>query len=124
MPFTDAEKTDIRRFLGYGVFGKTPEYPFGIRFITYSGDLEFKMNHLQPTEETVVRDYLNTLKNLEGDIPLVADNLDTDRAAVWYHNKKEMMDRVNLFDYIRQKLSNFFQVPLKDGFNNQPRIMV
>lgn len=124
MTFTPEEKTNIRKFCGYGVFGNTPEYPFGIRYFTFSGDLEFKMNHLQDTEEAVVRDYLTTLEKLEDDIPLTADNLDTDRAAVWYHNKKELLDRSNLFDYFRKKLANFFQVPIFNANDSQPRLIV
>ena len=124
MPFTEEEKTDIRRFVGYGVYGNTPEYPFGIRFLTFSGDLEFKMNHLKVEEEAIVRKYLVTLNKLEDDLPLVADNLDTDRAAVWYHNKNEMSDRNRLFTLYRQKLCNFLSVPFKGNSGLQIRLIV
>ena len=124
MTFTAAEKTDIRRFCFYGVFGDTPEANFGIRYLTFSGDLEFKMNHLQPTEEAVVRKFLATLIQLEDDIPLAADNLDTDRAAVWYHNKNELHDRDELFNYYARKLANFLQVPLKKQASNQLQLVV
>lgn len=124
MTFTDTEKTDIRRFVGIGVFGNTPEYPFGWRYYQFSGLLEFKINHLQPSEEAIVRKYLATLNKLEDDIPLVADNLDTDRAAVWYHNKNELADRDRLFTLYRKKLASLLQVPYFGGSNNQIKIVV
>jgi len=124
MTFSEEEKTDIRRFVGYGVFGNTPEYPFGWRYYSFSGDLEFKMNYLKPTEEVVVRKYLVTLNKLEDDIPLVADNLDTDRAAVWYHNKNELKDRESLFTLYRKRLARLLQVPYFGGSNNQIKLVV
>jgi len=124
MPFTDAEKTDIRRFVGYGVFGNTPEYPFSTRYFTFSGDLEYKMNRLQPTEEVVVRAMLVDCKTAEDAIIGTSDNLDTARAAVWYHNKNELRDRDRLFIYMCKKLADFLTVYFKRGSNLQPRLVV
>jgi len=124
MTFTPEEKTDIRRYVGYGVFGDTPQYPFGIRYFTFSGDLEFKMNYLQPTEETVARGILADCKTTEAAIVTTSDNLDTDRAAVWYHNKNELHDREQLFRYYCKKLADFLQVFFAKGSDNQPRLVV
>ena len=123
MTFTPEEKTDIRRFVGYGVFGDTPQYPFGIRYFTFSGDLEFKMNYLQSTEEVVVRAILDDCKTTEAAILTASDNLDTDRAAVWYHNKNELGDRHKLFIYYCKKLADFLQVPLKKNSGNQLKLV-
>jgi hypothetical protein len=124
MPFTEEEKTDIRRFCGYGVKGKVPEYPFGVRFFTFFGDLEYKLDRLLPDEEVIVRKYLVILIKLEDDLPLVADNLDTDRAAVWYHNKNELSDRNKLFTLYRKKLSSFLAIPFQGNSGMQIKMIV
>jgi len=112
MAFTDAEKTDIRRFCGYPVFGGQPVQAFGHRFYQQYGTLEFRLNNLQPSEEAVIRTtYLTNLTQLESDIVGTRSNLDTDQAAVWTHNKNEQRDREQLFDSWRRKLCGFLGVP-------------
>lgn len=112
MAFTDAEKTDIRRFCGYPVFGGQPVQAFGHRFYQQYGTLEFRLNNLQPSEEAVIRTtYLVNLQQLETDIVGTRDNLDTDQAAVWTHNKNEQRDREQLFDSWRRKLCGFLGIP-------------
>ena len=98
MAFTDAEKTDIRRFCGYGAYGGgTPNPASGYRFSTQYGILEYKMNNLSVSEEVVVRTtYLVNLATLETAIFGISANLDTAQAAVWTHNKNEQRDRENL----------------------------
>lgn len=115
MAFTDAEKTDIRRFCGYGLFGGAQPLPAsGYRFSTQYGVLEYKLNTLGASEEAVTRSiYLTNLALLEGDImgaTGVRANLDTDAAAVWTHNKDEYRDRKRLFDGTRRELCNFFGI--------------
>lgn len=108
MAFTDAEKTAIRRYCGFGVFGNTPTQGFGFRFFTWYGTLEFRMNNLQPTEEDVIRTvYLPNLASLEGAIPTTSANLDTAQAAVWTHNANEQRDRENLFNDWCRRLRQF-----------------
>src|SRR5476649_655299 len=109
MAFTDAEKTDIRRFCGYGAFGGGNALPAsGYRFSTQYGVLEYKMNNLAPAEEDVVRTiYLANLYTLETAIFGVSANLDTAQAAVWTHNKNEQRDRDNLFNSTRRRFCGF-----------------
>lgn len=119
MAFTDAQKTDIRRFCGYPVFGSQPVQAFGHRFFHWYGTLEFRMNNLQPGEEAVITaTYLANLYTLESAIPTTGANLDTDQAAVWTHNKNEMRDRDRLFDGWRKRLCNFLGVPPGPNFGS------
>lgn len=110
--FTDAEKTDIRRFCGYPVYGQSPNQFVGYRFFQAYGNLEFKMNNLTPAEEAVVRTtYLVQLQTLEGAIPSASANLDTDQAAVWHHNRDEVAHRAGLERLWRKRLCKFLGVP-------------
>lgn len=115
MAFTDAEKVDIRRFCGYGVYGGGQPLPAsGYRFSTAYGTLEYKMNTLSTAEETVVRNYLTNLTVLESDImgaTGIRTNLDTTQAAVWTHNAKEHRDRKGLYDATRRELCGFMGLP-------------
>jgi len=115
MAFTDAEKTDVRRFCGYGAFGGGQPLPAsGYRFSTQYGVLEYKLNTLSSAEEAVVRTtYLANLGTLESDIigsTGTRSNLDTEQAAVWRHNKNEYRDRKALFDGTRRELCNFLGI--------------
>jgi hypothetical protein len=115
MAFSDAEKVDIRRFCGYGLYGGGQPLPAsGYRFSTQYGVLEYKLNTLGTAEETVVRTtYLANLATLESDIigaTGVRSNLDTDEAAVWKHNKEEYRDRKRLFDGVRRDFCGFLGV--------------
>lgn len=119
MSFLDSEKTDIRRFCGYGAFGSQALPASGYRFATAYGTLEYKLNNLMPAEEAVVRTmYLANLATLESDIigsAGVRSNLDTDQAAVWVHNKREYRDRKALFDGTRREFCNFLGIPPGPG---------
>lgn len=118
MAFTDQEKTDIRRYCGYPVFGAQSNYNFGARYITQYGLLEYKMINLQPTEEEVVRTvYLANLSTLESAVPTTSDNLDTKQAAVWFHNENEQRDREALLDSWRRRLCQFLGIPFGPGLN-------
>jgi hypothetical protein len=69
------------------------------------------MNNLAPEEELIIQEkYLTKLSELEEAITTATDNLDTDRAAVWYHNKNEVRDRKNLFDLWCKRLKDFLGV--------------
>jgi hypothetical protein len=107
MVFTEAEKTDIRRFCGYAAYGAAPSGMQSWRFYQAYGLLEFRMNNLSDAETTIVRRYLGTLTALESAVPRAADNLDTDQAAVWTRNRDEMRDRARLFDDWRRRLCGF-----------------
>jgi len=115
MSFLDSEKTDIRRFCGYPAYGGTPAGFENWRFYQAYGLLEFRMNNLSSSEEVVVRRYLANLNVLEIAVPMAAQNLDTDQAAVWTHNRGEVADRTALFDDWRRRLCSFFGLPPGPG---------
>lgn len=115
MAFTDAEKTDIRRYCGYGAYGGAQPFPAsGYRFSTQYGVLEYKMQTLNPSEEAVVRTtFLANLGSLETDIfgPTgIRTNLDTSVAAVWTHNPNELRDRRALYDTTRREFCGFLGI--------------
>ncbi len=118
MAFTDAEKTDIRRFCGYPAFGAVNAGLQSWRFFQAYGLLEFRMNNLSEAEAAVVRRYLGTLIVLEHAVPRAGDNLDTDQAAVWARNRDELRDRAHLVDDWRRRLCGFFGVPPGPALND------
>lgn len=115
MALTDAEKVDVRRYCGFPAYGGQPVQAFGHRFFQWYGTLEFRMNNLQAAEETVVRGFLANLATLEAAVPAASANLDTDEAAVWKHNKREVDDRMALYATWRRELCKFFGVPPGPG---------
>jgi hypothetical protein len=118
-PLTDAEKTDIRRYCGYPVYGAGPAGFQTWRFYQVYGLLEFRMNNLAQAELGIARRYLTTLHGLEAAVPRSGENLDTDQAAVWTHNRNETSDRELLFDNWCRRLCGFLGIPagpaLADG---------
>jgi hypothetical protein len=123
--FTEAEKVDVRRFCGYPAYGAGPSGFQGWRFFQAFGLLEFRLNNLDPTEETVVRTiYLQQLYPLELGIAGAAANLDTDQAAVWKHNRDEVAHRDQLFANWRAKLCRFLGVPLGDALKCSTDLIV
>lgn len=120
MALTTAEKVDIRRFCGYGLFGTGTTTPAsGYRFSTQYGVLEYKMNTLGTEEEAVVRTtYLANLATLESAIVGSSINLDTSVAAVWTHNKNEVRDRKALFNEWRRNLCGFFGIATGPDLNS------
>ena len=73
------------------------------------------MNNLAPSELAVAANYLATLNALEAAVPLASDNLDSDSAAVWTHNRGEVKDRLALLDEWRRRMCGFLGVPPGDG---------
>jgi len=123
MAFTNQERVDIRRFCGYGMFGGTATPAFGWRFFTQYGTLEYKLTNLAPEEEATLRGiYLSGLNSttnpgtnvclytLEQAMYSTTNNLDTDQAAVWKHNKNELRDRRDLFRQMRLDLCGFIGI--------------
>lgn len=125
MAFTDAEKTDIRRFCGYPAYGAAGNSNTGYRFTTQYGALEYKLNNLSTPEEAVVRTaYLANLATLETDIFGSRVNLDTAKASVWEHNSREVADREGLFRSWRLKLCGFLGVPGGPELQSSPVLVV
>lgn len=117
MAFTDAERVSIREFCGYPLYGGQPVQAFGYRFFQWYGTLEFRMTNLSSDEETNIRDtHLESLYRLKRAISGASENLDTDEAGPWKHNKNEVQDRINLYAFKRKELCNFFGVPPGPNF--------
>ena len=110
-PLSSAERVDVRRFCGYPAYGAGSSGFQSWRFFEAYGTLEYRLSNLADEELQVVRQYLATLYPLEIAIPGAGANLDTDRAAVWYHNKFEVADRARLFDGWSQRLTRFLGIP-------------
>lgn len=111
MSFLPNELTDIRRFCGYPAYGAGAAGFQGWRFFQAYGLLEYRLQNLAPQEETVVRTYLLQLQSLETDVTGTAQRLDTEQAAVWTRNPKEVAERTKLFDGWRRRLCGFLGVP-------------
>lgn len=109
---SEAERVDVRRFLGYPAYGSGNTGAQSWRFFQAYGTLEFRLTNFAPEELQVVRQYLASLYSLESSITGASANLDTEQAASWTHNQAEVQDRLKLFDEWRRRLSLFIGVPL------------
>lgn len=125
---TEQQKIDVRRHCGFGVFGSnagSSPPTFGYRYYAQYLILEYRMNNLAQEEyDTLVNKYINTCNSLELDIPTASSNLDTDRAAVWYHNKNEVRDRFDLYKLWCRRMMDFLQVEGPATLMNGLRIVV
>jgi hypothetical protein len=110
MAFSEAEKTEIRRFCGYPAHGVGGLLQ-GWRYYQVYGLLEYRLLWLSAPEEAVVRHYLPALSELERAVTEAGGNLDTDQAGVWTHNRDEVRDRTRLLDDWRRRLCGFMGVP-------------
>jgi hypothetical protein len=115
---TDAQMTDVRRFAGYPLSGTTMPVTSNtdIVYMHYGMvymSLYTRLTTFSASEETVLGVYLTNLTALEMAVVGAGDNLDTDAAAVWTHNKNEVRDRSNLFDDQRRRMCQF--IGLKPG---------
>ena len=108
---TDAEKTDVRRFCGYPAYGPGQAGNMGWRFYQAYGAMEYRLNNLSDSEESVLRNHLANLRTFESAIPAAADNLDTAEAAVWTHNPSELRDRQRLEQDWGRRLCGFLGLP-------------
>ena len=116
--FSDAQKTDIRRFCGYPAYGAGQAGFQGWRFFQAYGLLEFRINNLSPAEIAVVANYLTTLSTLEDAISDAGSRLDTAEAAVWTRNPYEVRERAGLFDDWRRRLCAFLGLPPGPGLGD------
>lgn len=113
---TDQQALDVRRYAGYPLTADTPvddtrDFAYGWVSPGVWQTLFHRLNNLQPAEEsTLINVYLVNLNSLEAAVPTASDNLDTDQAAVWYHNKNEMSDRLRLFDEWRCRMCDFIGI--------------
>jgi hypothetical protein len=124
MALSDAEKTDVRRYCGYPIWGRTQIILIASATYQSRGLLEYRMNNLTAAEETVLRRYLSTLAVLEAAIPRAADNLDTDQAAIWTRNRSEPEDRLKLFDTWCRRVCQFLGITPGRGLDSNSGISV
>lgn len=119
--FTDAQKVDIRRFLGYPAYGDGQvvfPYPYIMKFYLA---LEYRMLHMSTAEGGVaVTNYLTNLYALESAIPAASPTLDTNTSAVWKRNENELRDRDRLFNSWCKRFAGFMGVPLGPNFVGKP----
>lgn len=111
MPFLDSELTDLRRHAGYPAYGIGNGGFSNWRFYQAYGLLEYRLQRLSGAEEAVARTYLRTLGSLENAITEASATLDTDSAAAWVRNAREVSERTQLFDDWRRRLCGFLGVP-------------
>lgn len=114
-PFTDAERVQIRKYCWYPAYGPGADGFQNWRFFQEYGTLEFRLTNMTADEMTEVRSKLTDLTALEAAIPAAAANLDTDKAAVWTHNKTEVQERIRLFAHWRKELCCFLGLPPGPG---------
>ncbi len=102
MALTDAQKTDVRRWLGYPV---VDEYePTTLGQVT----LDERLDALTTSEETVLTaTFLEPLATLEAAILSAGENLDTEIAGPWTARKDEVSQRSMLFDKWRRDMAGF-----------------
>lgn len=113
--FTDAEKADVRRFCGYPAYGAGNSGFQGYRFFQAYGTMEFRLTNMRPEERQVARQFLSALYVQETAVWGSGDNLDTDQAAVWTHNKNEVRDRTRLLAQTRRDLCLMIGIPPGPG---------
>lgn len=125
---TPAQKDQVRRHAGFPVYGNgvTSSPPsFGYRYNPWYLILEYRMNNLSEDQEDILLNtYIAKCNALEEAIPTASSNLDTDRAAVWYHNKNEVKDRFNLYKLWCQRLIEFLGVSTPSNMLSGMRVVV
>ena len=121
---TDQEKIDTRRHCGYPVYGGSPSGFSSWRFFQVFGLLEYRMNNLAQGELIILRRYLLTLESLESGIPLAAQNLDTNQAAVWSRNPREVTERNHLYNSWCHRLCKFLGLPPGPGLAGGGRSLI
>lgn len=124
---TNAQKDQVRRHCGFPVYGNGSATPpaFGYRYYSQYLTLEYRMNNLSDDQEDLLLNtYVANCNSLETAILTASGNLDTDRAAVWYHNKKEVSDRWDLYKLWCKRLIEFMGLETPSGMLSGMRIVV
>lgn len=117
--FTESQKTDIRRFMGYPPKGIDSHAIIYGHLTNASGNLEHRLDRCTEEEGAIVVGLLETLAELDAAVLASADNLDADKIAVIERNRTEVADRAALFTHYRHRLCDFLGLPpgphLKSG---------
>jgi hypothetical protein len=118
-PFTDDEIAAIRRFCGYGAYAL-----FGYTLEPGMATLDQQLSGMSDSEQSIVRtEFLAVLPGLRDAIVSAGANLDTDSAAVWTHNKREVQDRTALFRQKCRELCDYCKVPHGRGIGGGPQLV-
>ncbi|GCE85152.1 hypothetical protein [Komagataeibacter diospyri] len=123
-PLTDDELVQCRRYMGYPAMGGINSGQQSWRFFQVYGFNEWRMRNLAPDECVQARTFLTQCQTLETAIMGASDNLDTDQAAVWHHNRSEVQDRFGLYNRWRRQLCAFLGVPPGPGLRPANRITI
>jgi type II secretory pathway predicted ATPase ExeA len=113
---TAQQLVDARRFAGYQALADTSvdddqdfayvAGPSGTR-----QTLQHRLTNLRDEEEAIlVNTYLMNLTALEQGILDAAANLDTNQAAVWVRNPREVQERTKLFTDWRRRMCSFLGI--------------
>lgn len=121
---TDEQKVKARQHMGYPIFGDGSPQASGYRFLTHYGTMEYKFNHMSPSEEAIVVTHITECDALEAAIFTSGSNLDTNKAAVWERNPNEIRDRQQLYRLRRLDLCAFMGVPPGPGLRTPGEIIV
>ncbi|NHN84480.1 hypothetical protein GOB93_07450 [Acetobacter musti] len=113
---SDAEKVNVRRYCWYPALGSDTSIRNTWPYFDKYGDFEYKLNNLSEPEIGVLRSMLGTLSCLEAGPSQAAQNIDTDKASVWTHNKTEVKERIHLFYQQRLELVRFLGVEPGPGY--------
>lgn len=116
MALTDQQNTDVRRFAGYPLLADSQvddsrDFAYGWVSPGVWQTLHHRLANLRPEEEQVlITVYLANLTALEQAMVGTSDNLDTDQAAVWKRNPRELAERTKLFDDWRRRMCYFIGI--------------
>lgn len=113
---SDQQLSDVRRYAGYPLQGDVTlddrrDTAWGWVAPMIWQTLNHRLENLRPEEEFRIVSFLTAISGLETDVLSATDNLDTDQAAVWVHNKNEVADRMRLYRMWRRELCGFLGVP-------------
>lgn len=120
---TPQQQADARRFMGYPMVGDTsPDDRSDLAYAQVTSGryqtLAHRLTSLRAEEEAIIASFLVTLASLENGITRAADNLDTDKAAVWQRNRSEVSDRTRLYNQWRRQLCGLLGIPPGPSLGN------
>lgn len=120
---TPLQQADARRYMGYPMIGDTsPDDRSDVAYAQVTSGrfqtLAHRLTSLRAEEEAIVANFLVMLAGLESGITRAADNLDTDKAAVWQRNRSEVSDRTRLYNQWRRLLCGLLGIPPGPSLGN------
>lgn len=107
---SSSDCVDLRRFCWYPAVGTSGTGADWWRLNSYFQSFEYRISVLSLDEISILKTMLERLRLLEIGPENAADNLDTDKAAVWERNKREVFERIALYNQQRMELVGFLGV--------------